>query len=298
MKHMTVYVHSENEEVMSNYLNANNHRTPNSFVHRTLVFLSALFVVTMLENVGVVNVSGFEPPNGDERQRLEQAEIERKLLSFPGFSLVRANSDRPRSITEVHIRGPVTITDEQFKLISRIRTIESISIEKGARPSPSGWRHLAQLPSLDRIFCWRAPVGDDSVAQFARFRHLKALSLSETRITSLSLKHIGKCSRIEVLWLDKNKRLKSGGYASLAPLKKLNMLDLFENDVCDKDLPDLLQLTSLKQLELAGTAITDAGIPVLAKMQHLEDLSVMNTKISEEGRDRLDLLLPDAFIHY
>ncbi len=79
------------------------------------------------------------------------------------------------------------------------------------------------------------------------------------------------------------KRISSDGLALLKELSEIEVLDLFNTALTDRDLEVVGRLTKLRSLNIAGTAVTSAGLSALRGLTNLEELHVGWTDIDDKG---------------
>lgn len=71
--------------------------------------------------------------------------------------------------------------------------------------------------------------------------------------------------------------------AYLAPLSRIEDLDLSFTDLRDDDLSLLAHWPRLKRLNLKGTSITDEGLALMPPLPHLRELNLGHTRITDAG---------------
>ena len=89
-------------------------------------------------------------------------------------------------------------------------------------------------------------------------------------------------------WVDGELRitltgLKDFDYGALSSRSDAAVLQIANEDVTDRTLEYLKNMTQLHSLDLSGTQITDAGLPILAQLPRLRELRLARTKISDQG---------------
>jgi hypothetical protein len=77
--------------------------------------------------------------------------------------------------------------------------------------------------------------------------------------------------------------LKGFDYAALASRPDTRVLQMANEDVTDRTLEYLKDMTQLYSLDLNGTQITDEGLRILARLPRLRELRLARTKITDEG---------------
>ena len=157
---------------------------------------------------------------------------------------------------------------------------------------------------------------DDVLARVSRLPGLKVLLLKETQATDEGLKHIGKMSSLEELFIWDARSVTDAGVSHLARLENLKNIHISQSNLTDDSLALLSRLPgietlSLQQnhfsdkglLRLAGEdrlkrlhiglgdgRITDAGLAHLERFQKLEILDVQNSEVTVRGLERLKSL--------
>jgi hypothetical protein len=77
--------------------------------------------------------------------------------------------------------------------------------------------------------------------------------------------------------------LKDFDYAALSSRPDTAVLQMANEDVTDRTLEYLKDMTQLHLLDVSGTQITDEGLRILAQLPRLRELRLARTKISDEG---------------
>ena len=77
--------------------------------------------------------------------------------------------------------------------------------------------------------------------------------------------------------------LKDFDYAVLTTHPDTAVLQMANEDVTDRTLEYLKDMTQLRSLDLNGTQITDQGLRTLAQLPRLRELRLARTKISDDG---------------
>jgi hypothetical protein len=160
---------------------------------------------------------------------------------------------------------------------------------------------------------------DDVLARVARLPGLKSLLLKETQATDAGLRHIGKMTGLEELFIWDAESVTDAGVARLASLKNLKMVHISRSNLTDRSLALLSSLPRIETLSLQqnhftdeGLArldgngrlkripiglgdgrITDAGLAHLKDFKSLEVLDIQNSQVTARGLDQLVKDLPD-----
>lgn len=127
--------------------------------------------------------------------------------------------------------------------------------------------------------------GDQEIAQIAKLRSLKSLTLPMmgNSMTDQGLKRLANLTELEVLMMHGSDNLTDEGYRHVASLTNLRALGLGMSSVEDSSLVQISELTNLIFLDVTGAPITDTGVQHLSKLQRLESLALVSTQISDKS---------------
>lgn len=128
-------------------------------------------------------------------------------------------------------------------------------------------------------------LNDAALKEFAKFRELRVLVLSGTKVTGAGLGHLTALQNLEVLTVPRE--CADEDLRQLPQLPKLHTLDLSQSKITDAGLKHIGHLKGVKSLRLMRTGVTSAGIKELAPLENLEFLSVMETNIGDAGLKEL-----------
>lgn len=197
--------------------------------------------------------------------------------------------------------------DARMKLFDRVSQLFA-----DAEFADADARNLAQVPELDYLNLDRSSVTDAGMEFVGRVTHLRALTLSGTRIsddglhrlTGLSdleflslneritddgLWHVGQMRELRTLWIGWTE-ITDEGISHVCSLPHLEELWLQNTRITDAALEKICNLDNLESLVLDGTEISDDGLFVLARLKKLRNLSIENTRITDAGLQRLNVL--------
>jgi hypothetical protein len=159
---------------------------------------------------------------------------------------------------------------------------------------------------------------DDLLARISRLPGPKMLLLMETQATDEGLRHVGKMSGLEELFIWNASSVTDAGVAHLARLKNLKNVHINHSNLTDASLVLLSSLPSIETLSLqenhftdeglvrltgkerlkglyiglGAPRITDAGLPHLRDFKNLEILDVQNSQVTARGLEELIKGLP------
>ncbi len=169
---------------------------------------------------------------------------------------------------------------------------------------------LSSAPSLQQLT-------DDDMKQLRRFKRLRHLAISGTRVTDVGLrelvaledgleglalgsldisdaglKELGKLPCLRYLVMGNSPRITDAGLRYLGRLHELRTLGLTNTKVTDAGLKHLGDLGHLEELYLGANQITDAGLPELYGLKNLKVVTLGGTQVTEQGVAALVKALP------
>jgi hypothetical protein len=115
---------------------------------------------------------------------------------------------------------------------------------------------------------------DDVLARICRLPGLKSLLLKETQATDEGLRHIGKITGLEELYIWDAKSVTDAGVSHLASLKNLKNIHINRSKLTDEGLALLSSLPKIETLSLQENHFTDAGLARLAGRERLKNLYI------------------------
>lgn len=120
---------------------------------------------------------------------------------------------------------------------------------------------------------------DAGLAELARARRLRFLSIEGTAISDAGLASLARLDRLEtVILTDMN--IGDPGMAHLGRLRGLKWLDVSGSRLTDAGLGHLAGLDRLEHLLVRRTRVTDAGLAAIARLKHLRELCYQGTEIT------------------
>jgi hypothetical protein len=153
-----------------------------------------------------------------------------------------------------------------YRQQSAIREIERLGGTIQLRPRGPTWLRDRLGDSVPRavdevvgVYLRDCPATDETLQCVRHLTGLKALSISNTRVTDAGLADLNRLVRLERLWLA-NTAVTDAGLAHLKDLPALQELWLENTQVSDAGLAHLKGLTSLEGLWLDNTQVTGAGV--------------------------------------
>lgn len=187
------------------------------------------------------------------------------------------------------------LTDDGYKHFAQFKNLRQLALFHPSWDMTEftgrGLAHLKALPKLERLTFAGSTAGDEALEALSRVAHLKSFSTWHTRQTPAGNAHLAK---LNLTALKIGQRLPRYGKAeapsldeatipTLARMKSLERLELFEAVLTARGLEPLKGLPNLKVLAINTTAITDADVAALSAA--LPGVKVEYRPLTEEERD-------------
>lgn len=133
---------------------------------------------------------------------------------------------------------------------------------------------------------------DDVLAKLTRLSGLRVLLLQGTQATDEGLKHIGRISSLEELFIWDAENVSDAGVAYLEKLKNLKNIHLSKAKITDESLRVLARLPRIETLSLQQNHFSDDGLAYLRATPSLKRLyvGIGENKITDEGMTHLSSL--------
>ncbi|HEX8998571.1 MAG TPA: hypothetical protein VGB07_01655, partial [Blastocatellia bacterium] len=149
-------------------------------------------------------------------------------------------------------------------------------------------KFLAGLKNLEKLhfslhFLTNVNVQDKGLALLTGLTELKELRCSQCRIAKLSLAPLTKLESLDLSLTP----FTDEGMKGLANLKQLRRLNLRDTLVTDEGLKHLSGLSQLQELDLSGIKPTDAGLAHLRTLTDLRKLNLLGAQITDASAEVL-----------
>jgi hypothetical protein len=115
---------------------------------------------------------------------------------------------------------------------------------------------------------------DDVLARVARLPGLRSLLLKESQATDEGMRHIGRMTGLEELFIWDASSVTDAGVAYLAGLKDLKNIHISHSNLTDASLALLSRLPAIETLSLQQNHFTDAGLARLTGKGRLKGLYI------------------------
>lgn len=188
------------------------------------------------------------------------------------------------------------LSDDGYKHFAQFRELRSLALFHPSWDMKEftgrGLAHLKALPKLERLTFAGSTAGDEALAALAAVTQLKSFSTWHTMQTQAGNAHLAK---LNLTALKIGQRLPRYGKAAppsfdeatiptLAAMKSLERLELFEAVLTARALAPLKELPNLKVLAIHTTEISAAD--VAAVRAALPGVKVEHRPVTDEERER------------
>lgn len=240
-----------------------------------------------------VNTDALTP----EQFRTLGAATSLKRLSTSGKGVTDATLPLLAGLTELEdlSTDQTRLSDDGYKHFAQFRSLRQLSLFHPSWDMKEftgrGLAHLKALPKLERLTFAGSTAGDEAFVALAEVSQLKGFSTWHTRQTQAGNAHLLKLSLTS---LKLGQRLPRYGKAeppsfdestvpTLARMKSLERLELFEAVLTAKGLTPLKELPNLKVLAINTTEISAADVEAVKAA--LPGVKVEFRPLTEEERD-------------
>ncbi|MCA9013905.1 MAG: hypothetical protein KDA77_01115, partial [Planctomycetaceae bacterium] len=140
---------------------------------------------------------------------------------------------------------------------------------KGTKAKDEDLKHLAGLPSLERLTIWGPNFTDTATAEIGKKKKLWYLNLESTAIGDQGVKNLADLQDLQVLSL-RATNITNDALKVVAAFSKLKDLDLrFNKEINDEGMPLIKGMKNLRVLKVQATQVTDAGMKDIAELPNL-----------------------------
>jgi len=200
-----------------------------------------------------------------------------KKLTISGKTITDATLPLLAGLTELEELSTdgIQLTDEGYRHFAAFKKLRSLALFHPAFRSKeftgSGLAHLKKLPNLERLTFAGSTAGDAAMTAIGEITQLKVFSTWHTAQTQAGNAHLLKLTNLTSLRM--GQRLPSGKdspisfdestFATIAQMKSLEALELFEARLTAKIIPQLKALPKLTKLKIHTTEISAADVEAI-----------------------------------
>jgi len=267
-------------------------------------FLLLLAAAVTIPGVTLTTAAPATPTHGAAADGDTQT-LKPRVLHFPARrslgQLTVQDSSAKRQVRTFDLVTDTVDGRENWQYLCEARG--DVAIAPGRRVrltvTPSAWRDLSPLAKLrpDDLYLldFEGPppevkkAGDNCMPHIGRLTGLKVLKLWNTNVTGSGLRHLGKLTSLERLYLPQRDprlqppRITDADMARLAGLSSLKGLYIGASRITNTGVSRLVKLRSLEELTLGGGRLTNAALVHLAKLPHLRVLSLWGENFTDRG---------------
>lgn len=196
------------------------------------------------------------------------------------------------------------LTAADFAPLAQVRRLESLELPGDNHFDDAAMKHLAGLVNLRRLSLGSPRVTDAGVRELGRLKKLEQLTLQFTSATgasldvlagaplqTLSVRQLSDSAAAHLRLFPQLRELAShdatltaAGFAHLAGLRKLDVLDLTNaRQLTDDGFAPLAQLVGLRRFIASGTGLGDRGVRHLAGLNLLSELHLGSSALTDAG---------------
>jgi hypothetical protein len=174
-------------------------------------------------------------------------------------------------------------SDDGFTALSRSQTIEYIWGRECPNLGGRGFTALAAMPALRGLEVSCKNVDDTGLSALPSFPALRALMLMD--VPDEVFRHVGRCERLEELWLVYCRDTGDAATERIAGLSGLKTYYAGKTRITDRSLEILGRMLSLEKIEFWECAgITNAGVALQADLPRPREITVGGApNVNREG---------------
>ena len=169
-------------------------------------------------------------------------------------------------------RSP-TVSDRGIRALTEAKALDNLEIYDMQVTGQSG-QYIRQMERLVGLIIFRCENFDSSGVLALGGLNLNRLTLRGLPINDSAMTVFAELPTVRRLYLQELSSVTDVGMASLAHLKDLEILDIWEVQITDRSMETISKLENLKTLMLRGTGVSDAGLELLLSMSSLESVTL------------------------
>ncbi|HEY9720288.1 MAG TPA: protein kinase [Trichormus sp.] len=242
--------------------------------------------------------------------------------AWPGIDPRLLRRFRSDEVFALNMRGDTDIDDDSLVFIGQLTGLRALNLADDVEVTNRAIDFIQKLPNLSQLDISWTQIDGGGLSKFSRLNKLSYLSINRIAaankvlpalehslvedlhiqgcdLTDKDMVHIGRCDRLERLFMAENTKVTAAGYAELAHLKHLRCLDIRDTFPTVAILSCLARLP-LRNLEVSAIndnlvkvltgsesinnltfshcdSLTDKGIGILVKMKHLHSINLADT---------------------
>jgi serine/threonine-protein kinase len=200
---------------------------------------------------------------------------------------------RVSSVRDLRLRQCSFLTDDGLKYLRHLPLVK-LDLDDIA-VTDKGIEFVSQIRTLEYLNLRRSEVGDKSCLLLARLPKLRTLFLSETNVSGSELSVLSKIPTLRELYLESDPGVKKH-FSGLKDIK-LSILSLARDKITDDDIENLARARpNIEGLSLDFNQISDKGLLKLAQLSHLKWVSVRGCSVTPAGVSKFKVLKPTCSV--
>jgi len=216
-----------------------------------------------------------------------------KLLRSKGAEITESKG----VVTAITIQDGSKLTDDDFRKITRLTHLRSISLSNGLNDARLS--ELTVLVNLEYLQTNLAQITDDGVKSLARLKNLRNLKFFHPgkSFSGAGLVHLAEMPNLERLTVAGSLAFNDEGMAAVAKLTKLKEFRTWHAGPTNEGVKKLKELKNLKSLYLGQRLTykppacpTDETIAILVELKSLESLQLDEARLSFAALQQLKQL--------
>ncbi|MBZ0187773.1 MAG: protein kinase [Candidatus Obscuribacterales bacterium] len=228
----------------------------------------------------------------------------KKLLFRDNITGVTINSNKATGQGLVFLKGvrvesfessSNSFDDSGLQALTGLVNLKDLTLGGTEKMTANGLKQLHKISTLKQLTIIRSTVPQGLIEAISGLEHLEHLTLDHSGIVALQdFENLAKLENTLTFLQLENTSLTSDFLPVIGRLSKLEELNLYGNNLTDKNIETISKLPLIK-LSLAANPITDKTLGKLAKCRSLKDLNLHKCKyVTESGIAKLQKSLPQC----
>ncbi|MGD9679575.1 MAG: protein kinase [Candidatus Obscuribacterales bacterium] len=188
------------------------------------------------------------------------------------------------------------LTDEGLEHLSKLKSIDTLTLVDVSRVTSRGLAYLTDLPDLESFEMKSSIMPEGGLKVISGWRSLRSLSLHDTsNVDFADLQLLGELPRLFKLEL-KGTGIKDSDIPALLSLEHITALSISGENLSAQSIKRLNKF-NLYQFRLAKSSIKDSDLKAFEKFKRVTLIDIRGCpQITREGLARLKKKLPDCLI--
>jgi Leucine-rich repeat (LRR) protein len=214
--------------------------------------------------------------------KLEDLDVRRLGITVAGYKEIGKISGLKRLRV---VYNSLNFQDDCLLAVKDLKNLELLDMQDCNLPTEKGLVVLQGFSKLRNLRMYGPNINDKVLSYLKGARDLRVLSLEQcSGVTGAGLEHVNRLPNLIELSLYGTTGLKDADMEKLAPLSKLQKLDLRSTPITSLALSYLKGMKDLKELDLSETAnVGNEGLEHIQGLTKLEKLVLWSCNIDDGG---------------